>query len=62
MKHFRVIFERVQQGSAEIDAESYGDARGIAFGMEPFEVSWDDLAVARIEVVDIDELLPDDDE
>lgn len=63
MKKYRVVFERYHTGTAEVDAESYDEARQKALGLEGFEIVWDyPIADANVEVVDIDELFPDDDE
>lgn len=63
MRKFRVVFERWHSGVVEIDAESYDEARQKALGLEGFEVIWDyPIADANIEVVDIDELFPEDDD
>lgn len=63
MRRFRVTFERWHSGYAEIDAADFGEAREKALKLEGFEIEWDyPIAEASVEVVDVDELFPDDDE
>ena len=59
----RVKFERTLRGEEEIEAESYSDAREKALKMEAFEIDWAlDQQDGHLEVVDIEEILPDDDD
>ena len=62
MRIFRVTFERTQQGFAEIEANDFADAREKAFGLQGFEIDWHPIDRLSIEVVDVDEVCPDDDD
>ena len=63
MKKYRVKFERTLQAEEEIEAGNYAEARDKALRMEASEIDWEaDRQEGHVEVVDIDEVLPDDDE